>query len=94
MPREQPLAAAAGRHDVVDRLAALLEDASSAVEVELVLAGLAVLDDRDRLRPLVKRATAVLARGRREGVTPGWLRGQLARVVLTGTGKPFLRCPR
>jgi hypothetical protein len=87
VPREQTLAAAAGPGDVVDRLAALLEDASSAVEVELVLAGLAALDDRDRLRPLVKRATAVLARGRREGVTPGWLRGQLARVVLTGTGQ-------
>jgi Family of unknown function (DUF6493) len=86
-PREQPLATVAGPDDVVDRLAALLEDASSAVEVELVLAGLAVLDDRDCLRPLVKRAAAVLARGPRERVTRGWLRGQLARVVLTGTGQ-------
>jgi hypothetical protein len=87
VPSEQPLAAVAGSDDVVDRLAVLLEDASSAVEVELVLAGLAVLDDRDCLRPLVKRAAAVLARGPREGVTPGWLRGQLARAVLTCTGQ-------
>jgi hypothetical protein len=87
VPREQPLAAVAGPYDVVDRLAALLEDASSAVEVELVLAGLAALDDLECLRPLVKRAAAVLARGPRERVTRGWLRGQLARVVLTGAGQ-------
>jgi hypothetical protein len=87
VPPEQPMAAVARPDDVVDRLAALLEDASSAVEVELVLAGLAVLDDRDRLRPLAKRAAEVLARGPRERVTPGWLRGQLARVVLTCTGQ-------
>jgi hypothetical protein len=87
LPHEQPLAAAAGPDDIVDRLAALLEDASSAVEVELVLAGLAILDDRDCLRPLVKRAAAVLGSGPRERVTRGWLRGQLARVVLTGTGQ-------
>jgi hypothetical protein len=92
-PREQPLAPVAGPDDIVDRLAALLEDASSAVEVELVLAGLAVLDDRDRLRPLVKRAAAVLARGAHERVTRGWLRGQLARVVLTCAGQSVPALP-
>jgi hypothetical protein len=58
LPREQPLAAVAGPDDIVDRLAALMEDACSAIEVELVFAGLAVLDDRDCLRPLVKPTTA------------------------------------
>lgn len=68
--------------DLVDRLAALLEDAGDPLELELVLAGLAGMGDPSRLRPLTKRATAILQRGPREGVTQAWLRGSLARLVL------------
>lgn len=74
------------RDDLVDRVAALLEDASNPIQVELVLAGLAALDNPDPLRRLAKRATTILRRGPREGVTSLWLRGQLARLVLIAAG--------
>jgi hypothetical protein len=94
-PDDQPITSAAppparptpvGDEDLLDRLAALLEDADDAIEVELVLAGLAILDQPDRLRPLAKRAAAIVRRGPRAGVTAAWLRGQLARLVLAATG--------
>lgn len=75
-----------GDEDLLDRLAALLEDASDPIEVELVLAGLASLGQPDRLRSLAKRAAAIVKRGPREGVTQAWLRGQLAQLVLAATG--------
>jgi hypothetical protein len=77
----------AGRHDLLDRTAAVLEDASDAAELEAVLAGLAALADPQVLGPLTKRADAVLRRGPREDVLPGWLRGQLARLVLLAAGR-------
>lgn len=77
----------ATENDVVDRLAALLEDASNPVELELVLAAVAELSDLSALRPLLKRARSVLKRGPREGVTGAWLRGRLAALVLAGSGE-------
>ena len=79
--------------DLLDRVAALLEDARDALEVELVLAALASLDDPERLRPLTKRAASILKRGPREGVTRLWLRGQLARLVLAGIGSDLAPRP-
>ncbi len=73
--------------DVLDRFAALLEDSSDPVELELVLAGLAAADNPEVLRPLLKRARNVLSRGPRETVIPGWLRGHLARLVLRSVGE-------
>ena len=84
------------REDVLDRLAALLENAGDAMEVELVLAALGRLDDVGVLRPLAKRATSILARGPRDGitpVTPAWLRGQLARLVLAAAGEALPAVP-
>lgn len=84
---------AASRHDLLDRLAALLEDAGDALEVELVMAGLARLGEGALLRPLCRRATTVLQRGPQERVTPGWLRGQLARLVLRASGEQVAALP-
>ena len=53
----------------------------------MVLAGLASCPDRTVLVPLRRRAATVLARGPREGVQRGWLRGQLARLVLAAAGE-------
>jgi hypothetical protein len=77
----------AGPEDVLDRFAALLEDAGDPVELELVLSGLAASEDTEVLRPLLKRATTVLERGPRDTVFQGWLRGQLARLVLLSAGE-------
>ena len=82
-----PLPGPADDRDVLDRTAALLENADDPIEVELVLAGLAALTEPAALRPLVKRAASVLQRGPRDGVVPGWLRGQLARLVLIAHGQ-------
>lgn len=76
-----------GRHDVLDRTAALLEDASDASELEVVLAGLAALADPQVLEPLIERAAGVLQRGPRDDVLRGWLRGQVARIVLLAGGQ-------
>jgi hypothetical protein len=73
--------------DLLGRLAALLEGAGDPFEVELVLAGLAACPDPVVLAPLRRRAAAVLGRGPREGVQRGWLRGQLARLVLAAAGE-------
>lgn len=79
--------------DVLDRTAALLENADDPLEVEFVLAGLATLTEPATLRPLVKRAASVLQRGPRDNVVPGWLRGQLARLVLIADGQTPARLP-
>jgi hypothetical protein len=79
--------------DLVDRLAALLEDAGDPIEVELVLDALARLDDPALLRPVAKRADTILRRGPREGVTRLWLRGQLARLVLVAGREPVPPAP-
>lgn len=77
----------AGPADVLDRFAALLEDAGDPVELELVLAGLAASEDPAVLLPLLKRASTVLDRGPRDTVFGGWLRGHLARLVLLSAGE-------
>lgn len=74
-------------NDLLDRTAALLEDASDVLELELVLDGLARLDEPLALQPLVKRGASISHRGPREGVMSGWLRGQLARLVLIADGQ-------
>ena len=81
--------------EVVERTAALLESAADPIELELVLRALAGLPDPVALRPLAKRARTVLDRGPREGVTHGWLRGHIARLVLMAGGErmPALPAP-
>jgi hypothetical protein len=81
------------RSDLVERTAAQLENASDPMELELVLAGLARLDDPSSLHPLTKRARAILERGPREGVSVGWLRGHLARLVLLADGESLPALP-
>ena len=73
--------------DLLTRTAALLESADDPVELELVLAGLASCPDPAVLLPLRRRAAGVRARGPREGVQRGWLRGRLARLVLMAAGE-------
>ncbi|MGY2127374.1 DUF6493 family protein [Blastococcus sp. SYSU DS0617] len=77
----------AGPDDVLDRFAALLEDAGDPVELELVLSGLAASKEPAVLRPLLKRARNVLSRGPRDAVFQGWLRGHLAGLVLRSAGE-------
>lgn len=84
----------AGTGDLLDRFAALLEDASDPVELELVLAGLASSGDPDLLAPLVKRARKVWTGGPRDTVFRGWLRGQLARLVLVAHAENASPLPR
>jgi len=85
LPPEQPLRAAT-EEDLVERMAALLEDASDPIEVELVLAAAVARTREDAFRPLLKRAHTIRDHGPREGVTAAWLRGQLARFVLKSCG--------
>jgi hypothetical protein len=69
--------------DLLERVAALLEQPSDPVEVELVIAALAGLDDPAQvLRPLAKRATTVVRRDDDSAT----LRRHLASLVLTGCG--------
>lgn len=75
--------------ELVEILAALLEDAGDPVAIERALAGLAAGGPTEALAPLVKRATRLLDRGPAGDVLPGWLRGQLARVVLHAAGRPL-----
>lgn len=72
--------------ELVERMAGLLEDAGDAVEVEAVIAALALAGQTDVLARLDRRAATVLVRGPRERVTHGWLRGQLARLVRRSAG--------
>ena len=88
----QPFRPAAGA-EAAELMAALLEDASDPMAIERVLAGLAQAGRTDALVPLAKRAASVLARGPRDGVTPGWLRGQLARLVLRSAGQGIPALP-
>ena len=83
----------AGPHDVVERLGALLEDAGDPIELELVLAAVAALDDPAVLQPLRARAGRLLARGPHEMAHPAWLRGHLAAAVLAVLGDPAPTLP-
>jgi len=73
--------------DVLARTAGLLEDSSDPLEVELVLASLAGIRDPSVLRPLAKRAAALIDRGQREGVGAEWLGGHIARLILLADGQ-------
>ncbi len=85
---EQPRRlAAVEAAELVERTAGLLESAEDPIELELVLRGLSQLSDPSRLHPLARRARTVLERGPREGVTRGWLRGHIARLVLAATSE-------
>ena len=87
----QPLAAPPPRargSEVVERTAALLEDASDAAELEAVLAALIAPEVGRLLAPLTKRARAIVARGPRTELGDAWLPGQVARLVLTIVGEP------
>ncbi len=68
------------RDDLLERTAALLEDASDVLEVEAVLAGLASTGPTDALRPLLKRA-------RRPGGGP--MSTHVAGLVLASLGDPL-----
>ncbi len=73
--------------DVAERTAALLEDASDVPELEAVLAALTSPAVGELMRPLRKRAKAVVARGARTELGDAWLPGQLARLVLAIIGE-------
>lgn len=79
--------------ELVEAMAALLEDASDPLQIESVLAGLAEKGPTDALAALDKRAAAILERGPRDAVTPGWLRGQLARLVRRSAGNALPALP-
>lgn len=83
-PRQQlaPVTEPVTAHDLAERTAALLEDASDAGELEAVLAALAEPGVEDRLAPLRKRARAVVKRGPDSHAGDSWLPGQVARLVL------------
>lgn len=80
-----PLPARVTAVDLPDRLAALLEDASEVLELELVLDRLAQTTDATVLTPLRKRARSILAAGG-DWQGPHWLPGQLARIIVTALG--------
>jgi hypothetical protein len=82
--RAAPVAAS----DLAERVAALLEDASDAAELEAVMAALVAPDVGESLVPLRKRAKAVVVRGPRTDLGDSWLPGQVARVVLRLVGEP------
>ncbi len=67
------------RDDLLERTAALLEDAGDVLEVEALLAGLASTGPTDLLKPLRKRA-------RKPGGGP--MSGHIAGLVLTSLGEP------
>ncbi len=69
--------------DLLERLAALLEDPSDAIELELVLDGLARVGDGAVLQPLQKRALTLLGGHGRAGDS---VQEHLAAVVLTASG--------
>jgi len=85
----QPAAGA----ELVELMAALLEDATDPMAVESVLAGLARTGPTTFLASLNKRASTILDRGPRDDVTPGWLRGQLARLVRRSGGSEVAPLP-
>jgi hypothetical protein len=86
--RVTPLPPPTSSADLAERVAALLEDASDVDELEAAMAGLVARGAEDELRPLAKRARAVVARGPRTMTGDAWLPGQLARLVLDVLGVP------
>ncbi|HEY0646017.1 MAG TPA: DUF6493 family protein [Nocardioides sp.] len=88
VPGRATLPATTTGADLAERVAALLEDASDAAELEAVVAGLVARGAEDALRPLGKRARAVVARGPRTMIGDAWLPGQVARLVLEVLGEP------
>ena len=82
-----PVAAPVTDADLAERTAALLEDASDVGELEAVLAALVEPGREERLAPLRKRATSLVARGPSTDLGDWWLAGQLARLVLSVLGE-------
>lgn len=78
---------------LTESLAALLEGADDPSDLEMVLAGLTAAPDPGLLDPLRARAVKVLTLQPREGTTPAWLRGEIARFVLRGLGAEVDRRP-
>lgn len=76
--------------DLLDRTAAILEDATDAVEVELVLAALAGGLDTSVLAPLLKRARRIITNDEHSELAPT-LSAQVASLLLTGDRDARLR---
>ncbi|GAA3625446.1 DUF6493 family protein [Microlunatus ginsengisoli] len=70
--------------DLPDRLAAVMEDASDPIELELVLDRLAQTGDLSVLAPLLKRARSKVRSGQGDYDGDAWLGGELARLVAAG----------
>ena len=90
-PRSQPLRpvpSLVSSGDLAERTAALLEDASDAFELEMVLASLVGPGVEEALAPLRKRARTVVARGPQTDQGDAWLPGQVARLVLQILSEP------
>lgn len=90
-PRSQPLRpvpSLVSSGDLAERTAALLEDASDALELEVVLASLVGPGVEEALAPLRKRAETVVAHGPNTDQGDAWLPGQVARLVLQILGEP------
>lgn len=90
-PMAQPLAPPprpVPAHELAERIAALMENASDALEFEVVLAALATASGSEALAPLRKRARQVADRGAQSEPDAGRLSELLARLVLTRLGEP------
>lgn len=74
--------------ELVERTAALLEDAGDALEIEQVLAAFARSTDLSALEPLRRRARAVHRKVAEGWTTNGRVRGHVARLVLVALGEP------
>lgn len=74
--------------ELVERTAALLEDAGDALEIEQVLAAFARSTDLGVLEPLRRRARAVHRRVAEGWTVNGRVRGHVARLVLVALGEP------
>lgn len=74
--------------ELVERTAALLEDAGDALEIEQVLAAFARSTDLSALEPLRRRARAVHRRCAEGRTANGRVRGHVARLVLVALGEP------
>ncbi|MFE6234719.1 DUF6493 family protein [Cellulosimicrobium sp. NPDC057862] len=75
--------------ELLERTAALLEDASDPLEVEQVLAALSAVGDASVLAPLARRARTVAERDRQGGEWGSPVAAAVAELVLTACGIPL-----
>jgi hypothetical protein len=73
--------------ELVERTAALLEDASDPLELEQALAALATVGDPSALAPLSRRAHTVAERDRRGGDWGSPVAAAVANLILTACGR-------